>query len=267
MSNPGGIVGSAIILSICLLAAIGPLLAPYDPYKQVMSDRLQPPSAKYPLGTDHLGRDILSRILYGCRISLAAAILVISLSATLGLLLGLTAGYFGGLVDETLMRVTDVFFAFPRLILAMAVGAAIGPGLLNAMLAIAVVSWPVYARLVRACTLQVKGEVYIEAAKALGLNDARIILKHVLPMVAHAVIVQATLDFGGVVLLNAGLGFLGLGAAPPTPEWGLMVSEGRLYIATHWWVSTLPGLAIMASALGFNLLGDSLRDVLEVKLK
>jgi peptide/nickel transport system permease protein len=264
-SAPTGAVGLAIVTALVFLAVFGPTLSPYDPYQQVMEKRLQPPSREHPFGTDHLGRDILSRVLHGCRVSLGAAALVVSISAAVGLLLGLVSGYFGGFVDEILMRVTDVFFAFPRLILAMAVNAALGPGLLNTMLAVAAVSWPAYARLIRACTLQVKNETYIEAARALGLSHARIIFKHVLPMVVHALIVQVTLDFGGAILLCSALGFLGLGAPPPTPEWGLMVSEGRLYLATHWWVSTFPGLAITTSALGFNLLGDALRDALEVK--
>jgi peptide/nickel transport system permease protein len=265
-SSPTGAAGLTIVISVAILAVLGPLLAPYNPFGQEMDKRLLPPSFEHPLGTDHLGRDILSRILYGCRVSLGAAFLVVSISATAGLLLGLISGYFGGFVDEVLMRVTDVFFAFPRLILAMAVNAALGPGLLNTMIAVAVVSWPSYARLIRACTLQVKNETFIEAARALGLGHARVVFKHVLPMVIHALIVQTTLDFGGIILLCSGLGFLGLGAPPPTPEWGLMVSEGRLYLATHWWVSTFPGLAIMITALGFNLLGDALRDTLEVRL-
>ncbi|RLF05512.1 MAG: D,D-dipeptide ABC transporter permease [Thermoprotei archaeon] len=267
LSSPTGLTGAVIVAGLLILALIGPALAPYDPYRQDMSERLMPPSWEHPFGTDQLGRDILSRVLYGCRISLSIAFLVVAISATIGLLLGLISGYFGGLVDEALMRVTDLFFAFPRLILAMAVAAALGPSIVNTMLAIATVSWPVYARLVRACVLQVRSETYIEAARAIGAGHARILFKHVLPMVVHVVLVQATLDLGSVILLAAGLSFIGLGAPPPTPEWGLMVSEGRLYIRSQWWVSTFPGLAIMISALGFNMLGDALRDAFDVRLR
>ena len=265
LRSPTSLTGIIIVLILIVLAIIGPYIAPYDPYLQNIDERLKPPNWKHLCGTDQLGRDIFSRILYGCRISLSIAILVVLVSTSIGLILGLISGYLGGIADEILMRITDMFFAFPRLILAMAVAAALGPGLYNVMFSIATVSWPVYARLVRACVLQIKNETYIEAARAIGASRLRIMFKHILPMVIHAIIVQSTLDMGGVILLAAGLGFLGLGAPPPTPEWGVMVSEGRMYIRAQWWVSTFPGLAIFLAALGFNLLGDGLRDVLDVK--
>jgi len=263
--SPTSLAGIIIVLILAVLAIIGPYVAPHDPYLQNISERLKPPSWKHPCGTDQLGRDIFSRILYGCRISLSIAVLVVLTSTLIGLVLGLISGYLGGKIDEVLMRITDMFFAFPRLILAMAVAAALGPSLYNVMLSIATVSWPIYARLVRACVLQVKNETFIEAARAIGAPHLRIMFRHILPMVIHVIIVQSTLDMGGVILLAAGLGFLGLGAPPPTPEWGVMVSEGRVYIRTQWWVSTFPGLAIFLAALGFNLLGDGLRDIFDVK--
>jgi len=180
---------------------------------------------------------------------------------------GMIAGYFGGKIDELLMRITDMFMAFPRLILAMAVAAALGPGMFNTMLAIAFVSWVYYARLARASTLQIREETFVEAARAVGANDLRIIFRHILPMVIPPVIVQATLDMGGTILTAAGLGFLGLGVQPPTPEWGVMVSEGRRFITEQWWVSTFPGLAILTATFGFNLIGDGINDILNVRAR
>ncbi len=265
--SPLTVLGLALTVFLVLVAIFAPLIAPYDPIKQDLKNRLQPPSWEHPFGTDQLGRDIFSRVVWGSRISLFIALIVVAISFTVGTTIGIISGYFGGKVDEVLMRITDMFMAFPRLVLALAVAAALGPGLFNTMLAIAFVSWVYYARLARASTLQIREEVYIEAARAIGASDRRILFLHVLPMVIAPVVVQATLDMGGTILTAAGLGFLGLGVQPPTPEWGVMVSEGRRFITEQWWVSTFPGFAILLATLGFNLLGDGINDILNVRAR
>ncbi len=265
--SPLTVLGLALTIFLVLVAIFAPLIAPYDPIKQDLKNRLQPPSWEHPFGTDQLGRDIFSRVVWGSRISLFIALIVVAISFTVGTTIGIISGYFGGKVDEVLMRITDMFMAFPRLVLALAVAAALGPGLFNTMLAIAFVSWVYYARLARASTLQIREEVYIEAARAIGASDKRILFLHVLPMVIAPVVVQATLDMGGTILTAAGLGFLGLGVQPPTPEWGVMVSEGRRFITEQWWVSTFPGFAILLATLGFNLLGDGINDILNVRAR
>jgi peptide/nickel transport system permease protein len=261
------IVGTAIILLLVFTAIFAPVLSPYDPIAQNMDERLAPPDWKHILGTDQLGRDILSRIIWGSRISLLIAVVVVSISLLIGLFLGTISGYFGGWIDEIIMRLTDMFMAFPRLILALAVAAALGPGIFNTMMAISFVSWPLYARLARATALQIKNETYIEAARAIGASTARIIFRHLVPMTLPPILIQATLDMGGTILTAAGLGFLGLGVQPPTPEWGVMVSDGRRFITDQWWVSTFPGLAILLATFGFNLIGDGLRDIMDVRAK
>ncbi|MDK2371818.1 MAG: ABC transporter permease [Candidatus Korarchaeota archaeon] len=265
--SPLTVLGLALTIFLVLVAIFAPFIAPYDPIKQDLKNRLQPPSWEHPFGTDQLGRDIFSRVVWGSRISLFIALIVVAISFTVGTTIGIISGYFGGKVDEVLMRITDMFMAFPRLVLALAVAAALGPGLFNTMLAIAFVSWVYYARLARASTLQIREEVYIEAARAIGASDKRILFLHVLPMVIAPVVVQATLDMGGTILTAAGLGFLGLGVQPPTPEWGVMVSEGRRFITEQWWVSTFPGFAILLATLGFNLLGDGINDILNVRAR
>ncbi len=265
--SPLTVLGLALTIFLVLVAIFAPLIAPYDPIKQDLKNRLQPPSWEHPFGTDQLGRDIFSRVVWGSRISLFIALIVVAISFTVGTTIGIVSGYFGGKVDEVLMRITDMFMAFPRLVLALAVAAALGPGLFNTMLAIAFVSWVYYARLARASALQIREEVYIEAARAIGAGDKRILFLHVLPMVIAPVVVQATLDMGGTILTAAGLGFLGLGVQPPTPEWGVMVSEGRRFITEQWWVSTFPGFAILLATLGFNLLGDGINDILNVRAR
>lgn len=260
-------IGIILISCFVLMAIFGPLLAPYKPLVQDLTNRFLPPSAEHPFGTDQLGRDIFSRVLYGSRISLVMGVVVTSILFIIGTTLGLVAGYFGGRVDELLMRLTDMFLAFPSLILAMAVAAALGPGLFNTMVTIAFVAWPRYARLARACCLQVKEETYIEAAKAMGMSHGLILFTQILPMILSPLIVQATINLGGVILTAAGLGFLGLGAQPPEPEWGLMISEGRRFISNQWWVSGVPGIMILLVVLGFNLIGDSLRDVMDVRMR
>ncbi len=265
--SPLTVLGIALVVFLLLVAIFAPIISPYDPLKQDLKHRLQPPSWQHPFGTDQLGRDLLSRVIWGSRISLFIAMVVVAFSFVVGTSIGIISGYFGGKIDEILMRLTDMFMAFPRLVLALAVAAALGPGLFNTMLAIAFVSWVYYARLARASALQIREETYIEAARAIGASDKRILFLHVLPMIIAPVIVQATLDMGGTILTAAGLGFLGLGAQPPTPEWGVMVSEGRRFIVEQWWVSTFPGLAILLATLGFNLMGDGINDILNVRAR
>jgi peptide/nickel transport system permease protein len=257
------VLGTSIILGLLLVAGLAPLLATANPYEQTLGDRLLPPSAKHLFGTDGLGRDIFSRVVYGSRVTLTIALLVAAISTPLGMLIGIVAGYLGGAVDEILMRLADVFLAFPRLILAIAFAAALGPGVENAIIAIAIAQWPSYAQLARAETLNVKNNDYIQAMRVLGAGKARIMAGHILPLTLSSIIVRMSLDMGTIILTAAGLGFLGLGAQPPMPEWGLMVSDGRQFLVDQWWVSTLPGLAILVVVMGFNLLGDGIRDVLD----
>jgi peptide/nickel transport system permease protein len=257
------VVGTAIIAGLLLVTAVAPLLATHSPYEQVLADRLLAPSGKYLFGTDGLGRDIYSRVVYGARITLTIALLVAAISAPIGVLVGILSGYLGGAVDEILMRLADVFLAFPRLILAIAFAAALGPGVENAIIAIAIALWPSYARLARAETLNVKNNDYIQAMRVLGAGKMRIMAGHITPLTLSSIIVRMSLDMGTIILTAAGLGFLGLGAQPPMPEWGLMVSDGRQFLVDQWWVSTLPGVAILVVVMGFNLLGDGIRDVLD----
>ena len=262
--NPLAMVGLIIALALVLMAIFAPVLAPHDPIAQSLADRLQPPGTPgHWLGTDDFGRDIWSRILLGSRITLYIVLLVILTAPVAGLIIGTVAGYFGGWVDEVLMRVTDIFLAFPKLILALALVAVLGPGMVNAVLAIAITSWPPYARVARAETLTVRNSDYIAAVKLQGAGPLRVIWGHVMPMCLPSVIIRVTLDMAGVILTAAGLGFLGLGVQPPMPEWGLMISAGRKFLFEQWWVATMPGLAIFIVSLGFNLLGDGLRDVLD----
>lgn len=256
--------GLVIVGILLLVAALAPWIAPHDPLTQDLSRRLLPPGTPGNLlGTDDFGRDILSRIIFGARITLYIIALVAITAPVLGLLIGTVAGYFGGWVDAVLMRLTDIFLAFPRLILALALVAVLGPGIENAVLAIALTAWPPYARVARAETLTVRSSDYIAAIRLQGASAPRIIAGHVVPMCLPSVIIRVTLDMAGVILIAAGLGFLGLGVLPPTPEWGLMISSGRKYLFEQWWVATMPGLAIFIVSLGFNLLGDGLRDVLD----
>jgi peptide/nickel transport system permease protein len=263
--NPLPMVGLAIVVGLLLVAALAPWLATYSPTAQILSDRLQPPSARHWLGTDELGRDIYSRIVYGARLTLYIVGLVVIIVGPIGLLVGTVAGYVGGWLDTILMRITDVFLAFPRLILALAFVAALGPGIENAITAIAITAWPPYARIARAETLTVRNSEFIAAIRLQGASAGRIIWGHIMPLCTSSLIVRLTLDMAGIILTAAGLGFLGLGAQPPLPEWGAMISSGRQYLLEQWWVATMPGIAIFAVSLGFNLLGDGLRDVLDPK--
>jgi peptide/nickel transport system permease protein len=263
--NPAAVVGLAIVVSLLLIAAFAPLIAQHDPLAQALDQRLLAPSAKHWFGTDALGRDIFSRVVYGTRVTLVIVMLVVITVGPLGLLIGCAAGYFGGWVDTVLMRITDVFLAFPRLVLALAFVAALGPGLENAVIAIAFTAWPPYARVARAETMIIRNADYISAMRLQGASQMRIVLKHVVPMCMPSLIVRTTFDMAGIIITAAGLGFLGLGAQPPIPEWGAMISTGREQIFDQWWVATFPGIAICVVALGFNLLGDGLRDVLDAR--
>jgi len=264
--NPMAMFGLMILVGLVLMATFAPLISPYDPFVQELGNRLQPPGAEgHILGTDSLGRDLLSRIIYGARITLYIVTLVAIIAPLVGLLVGTVAGYTGGFIDVVLMRITDIFLAFPRLVLALAFVAALGAGIENAVLAISLTAWPPYARIARAETLTIRNSDYIHAVRLQGAGPMRIITKHIWPLCISSLIIRVTLDMAGIILVAAGLGFLGLGAQPPSPEWGAMVSDGRKFILDHWWVATIPGLAIFIVSLAFNLLGDGLRDVLDPK--
>ena len=262
--NPLAMIGLTITMVLVLMSIFANVIAPYDPITQNLAERLQPPGTPgHWMGTDDFGRDIWTRILYGSRITLYIVLLVILTAPVVGLIIGTVAGYFGGWTDKVLMRITDIFLAFPKLILALALVAVLGPGMVNAVLAIAITSWPPYARVARAETLTVRNSDYIAAVRLQGAGAGRVIWGHVMPMCLPSVIIRVTLDMAGVILTAAGLGFLGLGVQPPQPEWGLMISAGRKFLFEQWWVATMPGLAIFIVSLGFNLLGDGLRDVLD----
>lgn len=263
-ANRLAFVGLLIIIALLVIAALAGVLAPYSPtFGDLKNARLLAPSEQHWFGTDDLGRDILSRILYGSRWTLYVVILVAIIAAPIGLLVGTVAGYAGGWTDAVLMRITDIFLAFPKLVLALAFVAALGPGIENAVLAIAITSWPPYARIARAETLTVRNSDYIKAVQLMGASPTRIVLRHIMPLCISSLIVRVTLDMAGIILTAAGLGFLGLGAQPPLPEWGTMIASGRRFILDQWWVAGAPGFAILIVSLGFNLLGDGLRDALD----
>ncbi|WP_293032186.1 nickel transporter permease [Natronococcus sp.] len=264
-ANPLNVVGLALVAAVATAAVVGPVVAPYDPTGQDLANRLQSPSRSHPLGTDQLGRDLLSRLLYGARISLGIAVAVTGIRLVLGTTIGLVAGYVGGWIDELLMRLVDVQLAFPGLVLALVIAGILGPSLRNVMIALAVVGWASYARVVRGSVLSTKERPFVDAARLMGVSRTRIAVRHLLPNVASPVIVLATLNMGTVVLATAGLSFIGLGAQPPTPEWGTMLSAGRHHLREAWWLANVPGVAIMCTVLGFNLLGDGLRDLLDPK--
>jgi len=263
--NPVAVIGLLIILGLVLMAVLAPWLTSSIALEPELANRLQPPGREHWFGTDGLGRDIFDRIIWGSRITLYIVGLVSIIVVPIGLFIGVVAGYIGGWVDNVLMRLTDIFLAFPRLILAMALVAALGPGLENAVLAIALTTWSPFARIARAEALTIRNSDFILAARMQGVGTAGILARHVAPLCMSSVIVRLTLDMAGIILTAAGLGFLGLGAQPPTPEWGAMISLGRQYLIDQWWVPTMPGIAILAVSLGFNLLGDGLRDVFDPK--
>ena len=259
--------GMTLVALFALVAVGAPAFALQDPVAQDLVHRLSGPSVQHPFGRDSLGRDVYSRVVYGARISVMSGLGVVSVATVFGIAAGTTAGWIGGWWDELLMRATDMFLAFPSLILAMAISAILRPSLLNALVAIAVTSWPAYARLTRAQVLSLRARDYVEAARAQGATDLAIIAHHVIPNALAPLLVQATLDVGNIILISAGLSFIGFGAQPPTPEWGVMVSEGRTFLMDQWWVATFPAVAILALVLGFNLVGDGIRDVLDPRLR
>jgi peptide/nickel transport system permease protein len=263
--NRLAVIGLAIVCLLVMTALLAPLLAHQSPTAQDLAARLRPPGGAQWFGTDELGRDIYSRIVYGARITLGIVALIIVLVGPVGLIVGCAAGYLGGWLDTLLMRTTDVFLAFPRLILALAFVAAMGPGIKNAVIAIALTAWPPYARVARAETLALRETDFVNAARLQGAGPWRIVLHQIVPLCLSSVIVRLTLDMSGIIITAAGLGFLGLGAQPPSPEWGAMIASGRRFILDQWWVAFFPGMAICIAGLGFNLLGDGLRDVLDPK--
>jgi peptide/nickel transport system permease protein len=264
VANPLALLGLVIVVGLVFVAISAPLLsAGVSPLAQDLAQRLAPPSHAHWFGTDELGRDIYSRTIYGSRVTLTIVALVAVIVVPIGLAIGTTAGYLGSWTDVALMRITDIFLAFPRLVLALAFAAALGPGIENAVIAIALTAWPPYARLARAETAAIARSDFVAAVVLQGASTARILLRHIAPLCLSSVIVRLTLDMAGIILTAAGLGFLGLGAQPPTPEWGAMVSAGRDVILDQYWVATIPGLAIFVISLGFNLLGDGLRDVFD----
>ena len=266
-ANSMALSGFLVVLALIGLAIFAPVFAPQDPLAQDLSHRLTAPSAAHWLGTDLLGRDAWSRIAYGARVTLSTVAMVVVIIGPVGLLVGMIAGYVGGPVDMALMRVTDVFMAFPRLVLALAVAGALGAGQANAVAAIAATAWPAYARLARAETRIVRQADFIAAIRLKGASPLRILLGHIAPLCLSSVLVRLTLDMAGIILIAAGLGFLGLGTPPPTPEWGAMVAAGKDSLIDQWWVATIPGLAIFIASLSFNLLGDGLRDVFDPKMR
>ncbi|MCL0074790.1 nickel ABC transporter permease subunit NikC [Thermodesulfovibrionales bacterium] len=261
------LIGAGIILVLIFIAVLAPFIAPHDPIEQNLEHRLLSPNTEYLLGTDNLGRCILSRLIHGTSVSLQIGVMVVGIAAFVGVTLGLVAGYRGGLIDELIMRIVDILLAFPGIILALVIAGILGPSLFNVMLALAVVGWTSYARVVRGAVLSVKEKEFVEAARALGAGEARIMFRHILPNVMAPVIVMATLGMAHVILAAAALGFLGLGAQPPTPEWGSMLNDGRAFMRTAPHLTIFPGLAIMVTVLAFNFLGDGLRDALDPRLK
>jgi peptide/nickel transport system permease protein len=259
--------GGIIIAVFVVVALVGPFLASQDPLAQDLGRRLSAPSRAHPFGIDSLGRDVFVRVIYGTRISLLSGAAVVAAATAFGLAAGMLAGWNGGWWDETLMRITDMFLAFPSLILAMAISAILRPNLTNALLAIAVTSWPVYARIARAQVLSLRTRDYVEAARAEGATDTAILTRHLVPNALAPILVQATLEVGNIILISAGLSFIGFGAQPPTPEWGRRVSEGRRCLMAQWWIATFPAIAILSLVLGFNLLGDGVRDLLDPRLR
>lgn len=265
--NKMAMFGLVVIILLIIMAIFAPVIAPYGYDYQQLTLRLQGPSAQHWFGTDHLGRDIFSRIIYGSRVSLQVGLISISIATVVGGILGAVAGYYGRHWDTTIMRFMDVLLAIPSILLAVAIVAALGPGITNLMIAVGISAIPVEARVIRASVMTVRDQEFIEAARAVGTSDGRIIFKHILPNAMAQIIVQTTLGVAGAILSAAGLSFIGLGIQPPSPEWGAMLSEGRQHLRDHWHVTTFPGLAIMITIFALNLLGDGLRDALDPKLK
>lgn len=265
--NLGAILGLVILLAIVVCALFADAIRPYDPFAIQVIDKFKPPSAQHLMGTDDLGRDIFSRVIDGTRISFRIAFLVLLVAGTVGTALGTLAGYVGGTLDEIIMRVADIFLAFPSFLLAMAIVAALGPGIDNAILAIGIAWWPRYARVIRGQVLTIKNDQYVDSARALGASGWRLLRVHILPNSRAPLLIQLASDAGQAIIITASLSFVGLGAVPPMPEWGAMVAQARQYMVSYWWVATFPGLAISVTVGGYMFLGDGLRDLLDPKLR
>jgi len=266
-SNPISAIGAVGVLALLFVAIFAPYIITHDPFAIKLSDKFLPPSREHLFGTDHLGRDVFSRVIWGSRISLTVGFITLLESSIVGTLIGLVSGFKGGIVDSIMMRITDIFLAFPSIVLALAVAAALGRGLTSVMVALGITWWPLYARLIRGQTLSIREEQYIEVARLSGASNIRIMFRHVLPNCIAPLVVQVSMDMGFTILAAASMGFLGIGAQPPSPEWGLMCAIGSRYFLQQWWVSTFPGLAIFLSVMAFNLLGDGMRDVLDPRLR
>lgn len=266
-SSKNVVIGASVLTIIVIMAALAPTISPHDPTGMAPRERLQAPSSEHIFGTDDFGRDIFTRVLYGGRLSLLVGLISVTIACTVGTALGVISGYFGGIVDILIMRLMDMMLAFPGILLALAIVAVLGKSLPNVMIAVGVSTIPVFTRIVRGSTLSAKQMDYIAAARALGASDNRIMWQHVLPNVITPIIIVATNGIAGAIIAGAALSFLGVGAQPPTPEWGIMLSEGRVYLRSAAWITTFPGLAIMVTVLSINLLGDGLRDVLDPRLK
>ena len=266
--SASSMLGLGLVAAFLVLAAVGPFIVPYpDDARGVvhLDQKLRPPSARHWFGTDEVGNDVYTQVILGARVSLKVGLIITVIAALIGVPLGVIAGYVGGVLGEAIMRVTDLFLSVPGLVLALAIVGALGPGILNAMIALSLVWWPGYVRLVQGKTLTLRSEVFVEAARAVGTGRLRIVFVHILPNCLSPIMVKASMDMGLAILAAASLGFIGLGAQPPTPEWGAMISHGRNYLPTWWWYSAFPGLFIYLTVLGFNLLGDGLRDILDPK--
>ena len=262
----GGIIGGIILLILLVSTVAAPLLAPYDPIAIRAGKPISAPSLEHPFGTDHFGRDLLSRVLYGGRVSLRLGIIAVAIAASVGSVLGLISGFYGGWVDNVIMRLIEIMLAFPGILLALMIIYVLGPGMINAMIAVGISSIPRYTRLVRGSVLATKEEAFVEAARVVGCRDSKIMFSHILPNVVSSVIILSTLSLAAAILTASGLSFLGMGASPPTPEWGVMLAEGRDRLRQAWWITTFPGVAIMFTVLGMNLFGDALRDVFDPRL-
>ncbi|HUY73223.1 MAG TPA: ABC transporter permease [Candidatus Dormibacteraeota bacterium] len=265
LRHHGGVTGGIVLLALVVVALLAPVVAPYNPIA-ISTAILQPPSGQHVLGTDNFGRDIFSRIIYGARVSLRMGFVAVAIGAVIGTTMGVVAGAYGGFIDSALMRLVDALMAFPGILLALAVTAMLGPGLTNAMIAVGIGFIPSFARLVRASTLQVRHTTYVEAARAVGCGDGRLIARHIFPNVLTPVLVLATLGVASAILIGAALSFLGLGAQPPTAEWGIMLSDGREFMRRAWWIMAFPGLAITITVMAANLVGDGLRDAFDPRL-
>ncbi len=267
LKSPLTLFGAILVILLILMAVFAPFIAPYNPNKISLRERLAPPSLKHPFGTDEVGRDLLSRVIHGSRISLQVGIVVVLLSGIPGILIGAFSGYYGGRLDNAIMRIMDIVMAFPPLVLALSIAAALGPSLVNSMMAVAFIMIPKFSRLVRGETLSIKEKPFVLATRAQGGKPIYIIFRHIIPNSLSSVIVLSSLVMGDAILVAASLSFIGLGAQPPTPEWGALVSVGRKYILDQWWYATFPGLFIFLAVMGFNLFGDGLRDILDPKIR